>query len=322
MQPDVSVLLPVYNAKDFLAETLQSILDQTHQNFELITIDDGSTDGSSDILTDFARRDNRIFFSRQENRGAGATANECMEKATSALVVRHDADDLMLPNRLERQIWFMRQNEELSASTSYAWLIDRYGNLIAEAKPKIDIERGIRESNPHWFVSLIQPATIMRKRDIEAVGGYRSDYRFGEDRELWGRLVVSGYRLAVQREFLIKQRLHGSSLTVSKLRDHVLICDCIDQNIIRSLHGQPYVSFETYLEGRKKGPFFKRLSRDVRELGLIHYKEATRDFADRQWWRFLKHSSSATVLNPAYGLRMFQKLSCKGGVERGGFAKS
>lgn len=311
MHPNVSVILPVYNAEEFLAETLQSIIHQTHENFELIAIDDGSTDGSSDILADFARRDDRIVFSRRENRGAGATANECMKKARSSLVIRHDADDLMLPNRLERQIWFMQQNPDICASTSYALLIDRNGNLIAEARPKIDIERGIRELNPHWFVSLIQPATIMRTQDIEAVGGYRSDYRFGEDRELWGRLVVSGYRLCVQPEFLIKQRLHGSSLTISKLRHHVLTCDCIDHNIIRSLRGQEYLSFETYLESRKKTPLFKRLSRDARELSLIHYKEATRDFADRQWWRFFKHSTSSVFLNPANGLRMFQKVSCK-----------
>jgi glycosyltransferase involved in cell wall biosynthesis len=311
MQTEVSVVVPVYNAGEFLAETLQSILDQTHQNFELIAIDDGSTDGSSDILADFARRDKRIVFSRRENRGAGATANECMEKARSSLVIRHDADDLMLPNRIERQIWFMQQNPHISASTSYALLIDRNGNLIADARPKIDIERGIRELNPHWFVSLIQPATIMRSRDIAAVGGYRSDYRFGEDRELWGRLVVSGYRLDVQPEFLVKQRIHGSSLSISKLQHHVLFCDSIDHNIIRSLRGQAYLPFDTYLENRKKTPFLNRMSRNVKELSLIHYKEATRDFADQRWWRFLKHSVSAVFLNPTYGVRMVQKLSYK-----------
>jgi glycosyltransferase involved in cell wall biosynthesis len=311
MQTEVSVVMPVYNAEEFLAEALQSILNQTHQNFELIAIDDGSSDGSSDILADFARRDKRMVFSRRGNRGLGATLSECMERTNSALVVRHDADDLMLPNRLERQLWFMHQNQDISASTSYAWLVDRNANPVAEAKPKVDIDRGIRESNPHLFVSLIHPATIMRRRDIAAVGGYRSDYRFGEDRELWGRLVASGYRLGVQPEFLIKQRIHGSSLTVSKLRGHVLICDCIDQNIIRSLRGQPYLSFEAYLEGREKAPFLRRLARDLQELSLIHYKEATRDFADRQWWRFVKHSASAVFLNPAYGVRMVQKVSRK-----------
>jgi glycosyltransferase involved in cell wall biosynthesis len=311
MPAEVSVILPVYNAEEFLAETLESILNQTHEEFELIAIDDGSTDGSSEILADFARRDSRIVFSRRENRGAGATANECMARAKCPLVVRHDADDLMLPNRLERQLWFMEEHQDISASTSYAWLIDRNGNPLAEATPELDIDRGIRELKPHWFLSFIQPATILRKRDIEAVGGYRSDYRFGEDRELWGRLVVSGRKLAVQPEFLIKQRIHGSSLTVSRLRGHVLICDWIDQNIIRSLQGRPYISFETYLESRRSAPLHKRLLRDAKELGLIHYKEATREFADRQWWPFLKHSTSAVLLNPAWGLRMLQKVSFK-----------
>jgi glycosyltransferase involved in cell wall biosynthesis len=127
---------------------LQSVLDQTHQSFELIAIDDGSTDRSFDILADFASRDSRIVAARQDNRGVGVTVNESLERAKNELVVRFDADDLMFPVRLERQIWFMQQHQQISVATSYAWLIDRRGNLLAEAKPTIDIERGTRELNP------------------------------------------------------------------------------------------------------------------------------------------------------------------------------
>jgi glycosyltransferase involved in cell wall biosynthesis len=311
MENEVSIILPVYNARNFLAETLQSIIDQTHPAFEVIAIDDGSTDGSSEILAEFARRDPRITFFRRENRGAGATANECMARAKNDLVVRHDADDIMVPERLERQIWFMQQNPNISAATSYAWLIDKNGRLVSEAKPIVDIERGIRDSDPNWFVLLIGPAMIMRKRDIQAVGGYPK-HRFAEDRELWGRLVASGYQLAVQPEFLIKQRIHGSSLTGSADRRHTrAICEWIDQNIIRLLRGQECLSFQTFLEDRRAVSFFNRLSRDSRELGWACYKEATRDFADRRWCRLLKHSTLAILLNPMLAWRMFQKVSFK-----------
>jgi glycosyltransferase involved in cell wall biosynthesis len=99
MESEVSIIMPVYNAQEFLAEALQSVLDQTHQCFELIAEDGGSTDRSAEILADFARRDKRIAFSRTEKRNVAAAVNSCLEKARSDLVVRLDADDLMLPNR-------------------------------------------------------------------------------------------------------------------------------------------------------------------------------------------------------------------------------
>jgi glycosyltransferase involved in cell wall biosynthesis len=315
MKTEVSIILPVYNASAFLSETISSICNQTYLDFELIAIDDGSTDRSSEILADFARRDSRIVFFRRENRGVGATSTECMARARNDLIVRHDADDLMLPNRLERQVWFMQQNQSISAATGYAWLTDRDGNIVAESKPIIDIERGIRELEPRWFVDLIQPATIMRKTDILAVGGY-SKHRYAEDRELWGRLVASGYRVAVQPEFVIKQRIHGSSLTGRPNRHKLLHCAWIDHNTVRLLQGKECISFETFLENRRTISFPQRALRDSREVALMFYKEATREFADRRWWRFLKHCASAILLDPMLGYRMFQKVSFRRSLGR------
>jgi len=306
----VSIILPVYNAGSFLPETLSSILQQSYEDFELIAFDDGSSDDSPDVLADFARRDKRIVVGRHENQGEGVTAAKCVAMAKNDLIVRHDADDLMLPNRLERQVWFMQQNRDISVASGYAWLIDRSGKVLAEGKPKVDIERGIRESDPSWFVNLIHPATIMRREHVLAVGGYPK-HRYADDRELWGRLVAAGYRVAVQPEFVIKQRIHGASLTGTPDRRNLLHCAWIDQNIVRLLHGKECISFETFLEDRRAISFPRRLLRDSRELALISYKEATREFADRKWWRFVKHGASAVLLDPMLGFRMLQKVSFK-----------
>ncbi len=309
MESNVSVTIPVYNAEEFLAEALQSVLDQTHQSFELIVVDDGSTDGSAEILADFARRDKRIRVCRTENRGVSAAANTCLEQARNDLVVRLDPDDLMLPNRLERQVWFMQQHPDISVATSYAWLIDRNRKLLAEAKPTVDVDRGIRERDPRHFVALIHPACIMRKKDIQAVGGYSTEYRIGDDRELWGRLAASGYRLAVQPEFLVKQRLHRSSATGSGIRRYILVCDFIDQNILRLFQGQAYISFEAFLGDRRRASVFQRLLNGANEVSEACYKEATRDFAERNWSRLLMHSASAICLNPMWGFRMLQRVA-------------
>lgn len=306
---NVSVIMPVYNTREFLPEALQSVLSQSHEHFELIAIDDGSTDGSVEVLADFARRDPRIRFYHRDNRGVAATANECLEKAKHELVVRIDADDLMTVNRLERQIWFMQKYQEFSVATSYAWLIDRKGNLLARAMPEIDMDRGIRESDPIRFVQLIQPATIMRKSHILTVGGYSNEYRFAEDRELWGRLVAAGFRLGVQPEFLLKQRLHGASLTASSGRRNLVTCKFIDQNIVRTLQGEPRISFEEYLDSRNRNSLLKRIARSANESSSVFYVQATRDYAERKWLRFLVRSASAVCLNPMYGVRMLQRVS-------------
>jgi glycosyltransferase involved in cell wall biosynthesis len=308
---EVSVILPVYNAEEFLTEALQSVLNQSYQRFELIAIDDGSTDGSAQILAEFARRDKRVAMHRRQNRGVAATANECLERAKNDFVVRIDADDVMLPNRIERQVWFMQQHPDISVASCYAWLIDRKGKILARAKPKVNIERGIRECEPNHFVSLIQPATIMRRQDVAAVGGYSSGYRFAEDRELWGRLVTSGYRLGVQPEFLVKQRIHGSSLTGQSMRQNEVVCRFIDGNIRRVLQGQSSLSFEVFLDQRRKVSLFKRLARSGDELGWVFYKQATRDYAERRWWSLLRHGTSAVCLSPACGIRILRKLAFK-----------
>jgi glycosyltransferase involved in cell wall biosynthesis len=321
LQVAVSVILPVYNAEDFLAEALQSVLSQTHQNFELIAIDDGSTDRSPDILAEFASRDRRILARTQRNRGFGVTANECLKKAQNELVVRFDADDLMIPTRLERQIVFMQEHPELSVATSYAWLIDRWARVVGVAKPKVDIERGIRELDPEYFVELVDPSTIMRKQHVEAAGSYRGEHPILQDRALWGRLVALGYRVGVQPEFLMKQRLHRSSLTGYNCRGNVVIGKFIDYNIVLALQGKASVSFNSFLQSRKDLPFLRRLARDADELGLAYYRQATRDLAERDWWGLLRHGIAAICLRPTIASRMFQKLAREqlvGGSESNG----
>jgi glycosyltransferase involved in cell wall biosynthesis len=307
MQTQVSVIMPVYNAEEYLREALQSVREQTHTAFELITVDDGSTDGSSRILREFASRDKRIITWRGANRGVAAVANECVKHARNDLIVRCDADDLMLPNRLERQIWFMENHPEISAACAYAWLTDRHGKVLARATPQIDVDRGIRELNPDHFVHLINSCAILRKRDLVAVGGYATAYRFGEDRELWGRLVASGYRLGVQPEFLSKVRIHRSSLTGSKTRNNELTCRYIDHNIVRELQGQKRISFATFLEQRKRLPILRRLFQNLSDISEIYYKEATRDYAEKQRWSCLGHSMLAIALNPMWAIRMLRK---------------
>ena len=113
--PRVSVVLPVFNAEPYVGEAVESILAQSLADFELIAIDDGSTDGSPGILTGFAARDSRVRVITRENRGLAATLNEGIGLATAAYCAIMNADDISLPERLAKQAAFLDAHPHVAA---------------------------------------------------------------------------------------------------------------------------------------------------------------------------------------------------------------
>ena len=116
MSPLVSVILPVYNQEKYIAETIESVLNQTYNRFELLILDDGSTDGSAQIINEYAGRDNRITTFFEKNAGRSNATNTLAHRASGQFLALLDADDLMEPNRLERQIAFHLTNPGIEAS--------------------------------------------------------------------------------------------------------------------------------------------------------------------------------------------------------------
>ena len=109
----ISVILPVYNSQEFLSQSINSILNQTYKNFELIIIDDGSTDKSKEICEYFSKKDNRIIFIDKDHEGLTISLNKALKIAKGKFIARQDADDVSLPERFEKQInWFLKMKEE------------------------------------------------------------------------------------------------------------------------------------------------------------------------------------------------------------------
>ena len=116
----VSVILPVYNAAPFLKTSIESILQQTYSNLELIIIDDGSTDNSLEIIQDYADQDERIIYKSRHNQGLSASLNEAINLASGSFIARMDADDISLITRIERQVFFLNSHPNISiVSSSY-----------------------------------------------------------------------------------------------------------------------------------------------------------------------------------------------------------
>ena len=302
-----TVSMAVYNAEGFVADAINSVLNQSYSNFEFIIVDDGSTDGSAEILPRFARSDSRIRVIRQSNRGPAAAANTGLRAAVGDIVIKFDSDDIMMPNRIERQVAFMLEHPEVSVSTSCAYLVNPEGRTVGKSHPQVNVDLGRAKKDPSYFVNIIHPASVMRKSHVLEVGGYSPNFKFGEDRELWGRLVTSGRTLAVQPEYLLKQRLHGGSLTLDRMQTNELTCRFIDANIVRRLDGLSELSYEDFLRARRERPLHARIQSWIDNASSMSYKRATRDYAERRWFSLFRHSLEAIALRPSNALRMLRK---------------
>src|ERR1700761_204383 len=130
MAPLVSVLMPVFNAQRYVAAAVNSILDQTLGDFELIIVDDGSTDQSTAILRRLAGRDGRIRLISRPNTGYVVALNEALDAARGEFLARMDADDVSLPQRFEKQVQFLQENPDFVLVGTHVTTMDADGAMI------------------------------------------------------------------------------------------------------------------------------------------------------------------------------------------------
>lgn len=212
--PRVSILLPVYNAESYLAETLESLLRQSYEDFELIAVNDGSTDASESILRGYAERDARVRLVSRPNTGLVVALNEMLDIARGDLCARMDADDIALPHRLERQVAAFDARPELVCLGGAIELIDEHGTPLHRPAPVCGNEAVQREAL-RGRTPICHPAAMFRSEAVRAVGGYIDDAYPAEDLDLWLRLGEVG-ALDNLPETILRYRLHEESISVRK----------------------------------------------------------------------------------------------------------
>ncbi|RMD80520.1 MAG: glycosyltransferase, partial [Chloroflexi bacterium] len=203
--PLVSVLMPVFNAERYVAEAIESILRQSFQDFEFIIIDDGSTDGSLDILKRYAARDPRIRLVSRENRGLVATLNEGIELARGQWVARMDADDIALPERLALQV----RHLEATKADFCGGAVACFGDWRALWRYPLTHEAC--EVRLLFGVPFAHP-TVMGRREVFDRLRYQPEFVFAEDYDLWQRAWAAGYRLVNVPEIVLRYRVHAAQI--------------------------------------------------------------------------------------------------------------
>lgn len=208
--PSVSVLLPVHNGKPYLEPCIESVQRQSISNWELVLVDDGSEDGSIDVLRAFAKADERIrLVSIPERKGVTAALNVGLRHCRAELIARLDADDICVPHRLERQRDYLQANPAIVAVGCWVMRIDADGDAIAVGRwPRehTDIDRRLlcgEGGLPH-------PGAMIRAATLQQIGGYREEFVYAQDKDLWLRLGEVG-ELANLEEVLLYYREHALS---------------------------------------------------------------------------------------------------------------
>jgi glycosyltransferase involved in cell wall biosynthesis len=233
-QPGVSVVMPVKNARPYLDAAVESILSQTHRDFEFIIRDDHSTDGSLERLRFWAGKDKRIrLFEGEQSLGPSGSSNWVVEQARTPLVARMDADDISRPDRLERQLAILEDNPDAVLVGSVFEGIDRKGRVVRE--PDLSVLASSRFAAPFAHGSI-----MFRRAAFERAGGYRSACDFWEDLDLSVRMASLG-RILVMLDPLYQHRFAETSTRLTSSRSRVL--DSVDRMFIcRRMHerGEDY----------------------------------------------------------------------------------
>ncbi|CAB3290095.1 Glyco_trans_2-like domain-containing protein [Methanocaldococcus lauensis] len=208
MYPEISIIMSAYNEPEkYLRESIESILNQTFKDFEFIIILDNPNNVKAErIIKEYQKKDKRIVFIKNEkNLGLAGSLNNGLDIAKGKYIARMDADDIALPERLEKQYKYMENNKNIDLLFSWVYFIDENGNILKEFKPS---KEKIKNLSKYFFKEhlLVHP-TLMAKSEILKKNKYDENQKRSQDFELWMRLITKGYKFDIIEEFLLKYRV-------------------------------------------------------------------------------------------------------------------
>lgn len=230
MRPQVTIIIPCYNCERYIEEAVNSILVQTYKNYEIIVINDGSTDDTSACLASY---NNQVRYVYQSNQGVSAARNRGIELAQGKLVAFLDADDYFLPDKLEAQVAAFEADPDLGIVHSGWCRVDHNGNWLANVEPWHEVPQLDLESWLLWKPVL--PSAMMFRRDwLQWAGGFDPNFPQSEDTELILRLALMGCKATWLRRLTVCYRQHPESAMYKGLTQARSLLAMIDNFFARS----------------------------------------------------------------------------------------
>lgn len=218
INPNITVLMSVYNGEKYLREAIESVLNQTIRNFDFLIINDGSTDKSERIIKSYHDQRIRLIVNKK-NIGLIGSLNNGLSMATGKYIARMDCDDISLPRRLEKQLTFLNSRPNIGVVASYTNEINEKGNLLSTlwARDRESISCEEIYHNLFFGNCLAHPTVMINKEILDKFSlKYRSDYLDAEDYDLWCQIAQIAPIVKIP-EPLLFYRKHGGNISIAKL---------------------------------------------------------------------------------------------------------
>lgn len=276
--PKISVVIPVFNGTNYLREAIDSVLSQTYKNYEIIVIDDGSTDGTWEIIQSYG---SCLRGFRKENGGVASALNCGIRNATGEYIAWLSHDDLFLPNKLERQVDFLKQFPQFKACYTDYYTVDENGKILEEKEtpwyPRLEAIRIL------FGRAYINGSTMLIERKcFEKTGLFCERLKYTQDTEMWLRLCRY-FEIGRVREKLGKWRVHSSqgsqSTQIQKMEAQAMYRRIFEEFGIEGL----------FPEWRESADNPKTIARAYTWLGdTMSYERGWHVFADEQYIRAIE----------------------------------
>lgn len=237
--PKVSVIMPAFNCEKHIAQTIESVLSQTYRDFELIVVDDGSTDNTKEVVKDYLR-DKRIKYIYQNNRGISAARNKGFAKSYGEYIAFLDSDDLWYSNKLEEQVRLLDMNQDIGLTNCSVNYVDENSNVIGKEECKVidDVTDLLFKGN---LVTGSASAVMLRRICLEKVGLFDIDLFISADVDMWIRNLLH-FKMSHMNRILAALRKYPSSHSSNIAR--------YERDLIRML--DKFFSLNTDFPKRKK----------------------------------------------------------------------
>lgn len=231
-EPFLSVVMAVYNSGKYLRESIESVLLQTYSHFELILVNDGSTDESEGIIQEYIEKDKRIVYLKNDiNLGQSETRNKAIRSAKGDYIAIVDSDDVCLADRFEKQVCFLRENPNVDVLGSSYCLFFNGREDKCETIVSADVN-DLRNGTP----PVHNPTCMIKRKTFLKHGYYDSKYDNAEDYELWLRWFSQNVRFENMPDVLYKKRTHPGSVSISNIKRQIYLMLKIDFIAITRYH--------------------------------------------------------------------------------------
>ena len=298
--PTLSVVMNVYNGGAYLPAALESVLGQTFSDFEFIIVDDGSTDDTPATLQRYAEQDERIRIITQPNQGTPTAINNGIAASRADIIARMDADDRMLPQRLEKQLAYLRSHPKATVVSCLAHYINERDEIIGKNYTELltvaDCQRYIDEDK---IIFCLHPGAMYWKQPIVEVGGYRPEMIYTQDTDLWNRLGDHGYYTIVMPEILMQYRIHPNS-AMNNVGLRTDISSWAFDSARRRRRGEPELSFAEFRAKLASAPWYARFRRRWGVYRVAYYRAAGVMYGSRRYGKFLAYLLISFLMDPRY----------------------